>query len=587
MPRRPDMPALDRGDLDLDPIAQFQAWFELAEREVPLRRGDDPGDRRRRRRPGRAHGAAQGGRPARVSLLHQPRVVEGGRSSPPRARAALVVYWRELDRQVRVRGRGRAARRRGVRRLLRHPAPRLAARRLGLAAVAADRPRATELDQLSTRPRRGSPRARSRGPTHWGGYLLCPRRSSSGRAGSGGCTTASATPASARGGGSSGWRRRAPGARRGSMPRGELEQLVDVVEVQLGPQPLACDARTLTPWPKASSSASSARSIAACWSGWATTFGRRRRLRGLGPALGLAHRPARGDGVAGEAAADLVALRDQDRPAVALAERALGEQVEHVVGEVEQPDQVRDRGAGAAEAAGELLLREPELVDQRRRRRAPRRPGSGPRGRRSRSAPSASAGPRPRRGRSPAPSRARPRAPRASAARRRSARSGRRGAVARAAAGSIPASAIDSRQGRDRLRVERSGAAGRGWAGSARPGSRGRPARRSRSRAGSPPGPRPMPARRCSRRDRLVVGLAPRELDAPAPGRPRRRASRARGRSPAPRGSGPRRCGRFSGSRYRTPVRLDAAQLRLHVLCEAGALVVHGDQHAGQNQAPG
>jgi hypothetical protein len=53
---------------------------------------------------------------------------------------------------------------------------------------------------------------------------------------------------------------------------------------------------------------------------------------------------------------------------VTLREVALGEHLEDLVGEVEQPDQVRDRRAGAAQAAGQVLLREPQLLDQRRAR---------------------------------------------------------------------------------------------------------------------------------------------------------------------------------------------------------------------------
>ena len=168
--------------------------------------------------------------------------------------------------------RGRAPRRRGVRRLLRHPAPRLAARRLGLAAVTADG--LADRARPASRRGRGAVR-RGRGPAP--GALgrvsaSSPRRSSSGRAGSDGCTTASATPAIARSGGSSGSRRRAPGARRGRC-RGRTRAARRRRRSAARPAAPACDARTLTPWPKASSSASSARSIAACRSGWTTTFG--------------------------------------------------------------------------------------------------------------------------------------------------------------------------------------------------------------------------------------------------------------------------------------------------------------------------
>ncbi len=103
MPRRPDMPALDRGDLDLDPIAQFQAWFELAEREVPLAEAM-----------ALATVDAAGAPDARMVLLKgvDPRGFrfftnhessKGGQLAAS-GLAALAIYWRELDRQVRVRG---------------------------------------------------------------------------------------------------------------------------------------------------------------------------------------------------------------------------------------------------------------------------------------------------------------------------------------------------------------------------------------------------------------------------------------------------------------------------------------------------
>ena len=148
------------------------------------------------------------------------------------------------------------------------------------------------------------------------------------------------------------------------------------------------------------------------------------------------------------------------------------EQLQHVVGQVEQPDQVRDRRAGASEAAGELLLREPELLDQRRagarlvdrvevlagdvldqRRLHP------PRGvlvadhRRHRL-------------------RAQPRARRASGARRRSARSGRPAAGGGSAAGSRRPRR-PTRRARRAPRGRSCGAAARDSAESGRPGPRG------------------------------------------------------------------------------------------------------------------
>ena len=103
MPRRPDMPPLQRSALADDPIEQFRDWYERAEREVPL-----------------AHAMtlatvdADGAPDARMVLLKGfgPEAFRfftnlasaKARQLEATPRAALVLYWRELDRQVRVRG---------------------------------------------------------------------------------------------------------------------------------------------------------------------------------------------------------------------------------------------------------------------------------------------------------------------------------------------------------------------------------------------------------------------------------------------------------------------------------------------------
>jgi pyridoxamine 5'-phosphate oxidase len=104
MPRRFDMPPLHRVALLADAVDQFTDWFERAEQEVPL-----------------AHAMvlatvdADGAPDARMVLLKgfgQDGFcfftnLESAKGSQLEAepRAALVLYWRELDRQVRVRGR--------------------------------------------------------------------------------------------------------------------------------------------------------------------------------------------------------------------------------------------------------------------------------------------------------------------------------------------------------------------------------------------------------------------------------------------------------------------------------------------------
>lgn len=103
MPRRPDMPPLRREALSADPIEQFGAWYEVATREVPLADAM-----------ALATVDAEGAPDARMVLLKGFGPdgfrfftnLESTKASQLGAvpSAALVIYWRELDRQVRVRG---------------------------------------------------------------------------------------------------------------------------------------------------------------------------------------------------------------------------------------------------------------------------------------------------------------------------------------------------------------------------------------------------------------------------------------------------------------------------------------------------
>jgi pyridoxamine 5'-phosphate oxidase len=103
MPRRPDMPPLRRSALAADPIAQFRDWYERAAREVPLADAMTL-----------ATVGAEGAPDARMVLLKGFGAggfrfftnLDSAKAAQLAAvpRAALVIYWRELDRQVRVRG---------------------------------------------------------------------------------------------------------------------------------------------------------------------------------------------------------------------------------------------------------------------------------------------------------------------------------------------------------------------------------------------------------------------------------------------------------------------------------------------------
>jgi pyridoxamine 5'-phosphate oxidase len=102
-PIRHTHPPLRRADLAEDPIELFGRWYELAEREVPLPEAMTL-----------ATVDSDGAPDARMVLLkgHGPdgfRFFTNYQSAKAAQidadpRAALVIYWRELDRQVRVRG---------------------------------------------------------------------------------------------------------------------------------------------------------------------------------------------------------------------------------------------------------------------------------------------------------------------------------------------------------------------------------------------------------------------------------------------------------------------------------------------------
>lgn len=103
MPRRPDLPPLTKEGLDPDPIVQFNRWHTEAAKEVPLAEAMTL-----------ATADADGFPDARMVLLkgvdaegfrfHSNRDSIKGTQLRENPRAALVVYWREMDRQVRVRG---------------------------------------------------------------------------------------------------------------------------------------------------------------------------------------------------------------------------------------------------------------------------------------------------------------------------------------------------------------------------------------------------------------------------------------------------------------------------------------------------
>src|SRR5687768_10783918 len=97
------MPPLRREALREDPVAQFAEWWERAEAEAPLPDAICL-----------ASADSEGAPDARMVLLkgfdregfrfHTNYRSAKGRQLEANPRAAIVAYWRELDRQVRIRG---------------------------------------------------------------------------------------------------------------------------------------------------------------------------------------------------------------------------------------------------------------------------------------------------------------------------------------------------------------------------------------------------------------------------------------------------------------------------------------------------
>jgi pyridoxamine 5'-phosphate oxidase len=170
-PRRPDNPPLDREHLADGPVEQFANWFEEATAAVPLAEAMTL-----------ATVDAECAPNARMVLL-KGFGAEGfrffsnyesakGEELVASPRAALVIYWRELDRQVRIRGE--------VERLSSADSDAYFASRPRDSQIAAavspqSRPiQREELDRRYGELARELDDADVPRPAHWGGYLLRP-----------------------------------------------------------------------------------------------------------------------------------------------------------------------------------------------------------------------------------------------------------------------------------------------------------------------------------------------------------------------------------------------------------------------------
>jgi pyridoxamine 5'-phosphate oxidase len=170
-PRRPDSPPLEPELVASDPIAQFESWFAEAERVVPLAEAMtlatvDPDGA-----PNARMVLLKGFGPDGFRFFTNYESAKGEELAAHR-RAALVIYWRELDRQVRIRGE--------VERITAGDSDAYFASRprdSQIAAAISPQSRPIEREELDRRyvelaaelgesdPQR---------PDHWGGYLLRP-----------------------------------------------------------------------------------------------------------------------------------------------------------------------------------------------------------------------------------------------------------------------------------------------------------------------------------------------------------------------------------------------------------------------------
>jgi pyridoxamine 5'-phosphate oxidase len=170
-PRRPESPPLEPGLVAADPIEQFESWFAEAERVVPLPEAMTI-----------ATVDADGAPNARMVLLKGVGP-EGfrfftnyesakGEELAANPRAAVVIYWRDLDRQVRIRGE--------VQRLTAEASDAYFASRprdSQIAAAISPQSRPIEREELDRRFQELAAElgeSNPQRPENWGGYLLRP-----------------------------------------------------------------------------------------------------------------------------------------------------------------------------------------------------------------------------------------------------------------------------------------------------------------------------------------------------------------------------------------------------------------------------
>jgi pyridoxamine 5'-phosphate oxidase len=170
-PRRPENPPLDRDRLGSDPMDQFAVWSAEARTDVPLDEAmtlatvDEEGS------PDARMVLLKGFGPDGFRFFTNYESAKGAELAA-NPRAALVIYWRELDRQVRVRG--------AVERLSEADSDDYFATRprdSRVAAAISPQSRPIEREELERRYREMLDELEDADPARpdsWGGYLVRP-----------------------------------------------------------------------------------------------------------------------------------------------------------------------------------------------------------------------------------------------------------------------------------------------------------------------------------------------------------------------------------------------------------------------------
>lgn len=171
MGNRHDHPLLRRADLAADPIAQFADWWSAVEREVPLPDAITLATVGAGGAPDARMVLLKGFGPDGFRFFSNYESAKGAQLALD-PRAALVIYWRELDRQVRVRG---AAERLSAEDSDAYFETRGRESRLGAWASPQSRPLPGRGDlerRLAEAEGRFAETPDIPRPPHWGGYLL-------------------------------------------------------------------------------------------------------------------------------------------------------------------------------------------------------------------------------------------------------------------------------------------------------------------------------------------------------------------------------------------------------------------------------